>query len=88
MNIKLCDTRIADVYTTVLSMCMTDKTLPLPFADDVLLCTEHTTLDDVSPPLLFLNSQYLSLVVGVGVCLIIASLGGVAIATGYSSWQR
>lgn len=27
---------------------MTDRKLPLPGADEVLLCTEHTTLEDVS----------------------------------------
>jgi hypothetical protein len=27
---------------------MTDPKLPLPSADEVLLCTEHTTLEDVS----------------------------------------
>lgn len=38
----------ADVHTTVLSVYMTDPKLPLPGADEVLLCTEHTTLEDVS----------------------------------------
>ncbi len=37
-----------DVLKTVLSLYMKDSSLPMPTHEEVLICTEHTTLEEVT----------------------------------------
>lgn len=38
----------ADILRAVLSLYLCGQNLPLPGSDEVLLCTEHTTVEEVS----------------------------------------
>lgn len=51
---------IGEVIPMVLTIYMTDPNLPLPSRNEVLLCTDHTTKEEVSFELKFREKCYIS----------------------------